>query len=130
VVILEAAATAEPPYPAHRPRDYAGLRDGVAAPDGVYDLTLNHAAVTDAAGQVLANDRADTFYRLDGDASGAMTVNAADNRAFSSTFGKSNGMTGFLAYFDYDGNGTINAADNRQFSRRFGTVWSGFSLTI
>jgi predicted outer membrane repeat protein len=103
---------------------------GGSIADGVYDITLNHAAVTDAAGQVLSADRADTFYRLFGDTQGHMTVNSADSAKLKNAFGQSVGMSGYLAYLDYNGDGTINPYDSAQFKRRYGTVWSDFTPTI
>jgi hypothetical protein len=98
--------------------------------DGVYDLTLNHAAVTDAQGHTLAADKVDTFYRLYGDTNGDGTVNNADTFNLRATFGLSTGDAGYLAYLDYDGNGTVNNADVFQFRNRFGTTFSNFTATI
>jgi hypothetical protein len=106
-----------------------GVVNGSIA-DGVYDLTLEHAAVSDAAGQALAADRVDTFYRLYGDANGDGTVNNADTFQLRKTFGFSAGATGFLAYLDYDGDGTVNNADVFQYRNRFGTTYSGFTATV
>jgi hypothetical protein len=98
--------------------------------DGVYDLTLNHAAVTDAQGQTLAADRVDTFFRLYGDSNGDGTVNNADTFQLRATFGKGPADAGYLACFDYGGTGAITNADVFQFRKRFGTTYSGFSATI
>jgi hypothetical protein len=98
--------------------------------DGVYDLTLNHAAVTDAQGQALAADRVDTFSRLYGDSNGDGTVNNADTFQLRKTFGLSAGATGYLAYLDYTGSGTVTNADVFQFRRRFGTAYSRFTATL
>jgi RHS repeat-associated protein len=98
--------------------------------DGVYDLTLNHAAVSDAAGQGLAADRTDTFFRVYGDTNGDGTVNNADTFQLRKTFGLSAGQTGYLAYLDATGDGTVNNADVFQFRRRFGTTFSGFTATL
>jgi hypothetical protein len=103
---------------------------GNSIADGVYDLTLNHAAVTDTQGQTLAADRVDTFYRLYGDTNGDGTVNNADTFKLRATFGLSAGGTGFLAYLDYNGDGTVNNADVFQFRRRFGTTYGGFTASI
>jgi hypothetical protein len=103
---------------------------GNSIADGVYDLTLNHAAVTDAQGQTLAADKVDTFFRLYGDTNGDGTVNNADTFQLRKTFGKNTEDAGFLAYLDYNGAGTISNADVFQFRRRFGTTYAGFAPTI
>jgi hypothetical protein len=103
---------------------------GNSIADGVYDLTLSAAAVSDTQGQALAADRVDTFYRLYGDTSGHGTVNNADTFQLRKTFGKNTGDAGFLAYLDYDGDGTVNNADVFQFRNRFGTTFSNFTATI
>jgi hypothetical protein len=103
---------------------------GGSIADGVYDLTLNAAAVTDAQGQALAASRTDTFYRLYGDANGDGTVNNADTFQLRKTFGLSAGATGYLACFDANGDGTVNNADVFQYRKRFGTTYSGFNATI
>ena len=43
---------------------------GNSIADGVYDITLNHAGVTDALSQTLAADRVDTFFRMYGNTTG------------------------------------------------------------
>jgi hypothetical protein len=103
---------------------------GGSIADGVYDITLNHAAVTDTQGQTLAADRVDTFYRLYGDTSGHGTVNNADTFQLRATFGLSAGDAGYLAYLDYNGTGAITNADVFQFRKRFGTTVAGFTATI
>jgi hypothetical protein len=103
---------------------------GGSIADGVYDLTLNHAAITDAQGQALAADRVDTFYRLYGDSNGDGTVNNADTFQLRKTFGAGTGDAAFLAYLDATGDGTVNNADVFQYRRRFGTTFSGFTTTI
>jgi hypothetical protein len=103
---------------------------GNSIADGVYDITLNHTAVTGSSGQALAADQTDTVYRLFGDLQGNGTVNAADTRQLSKAFGTTSGSAGYLAALDYDANGAINAIDSSQFKKRFGTVYSGFTPTI
>jgi hypothetical protein len=107
----------------------AGVVNGSIA-DGVYDLTLSAAAVTDALGQNLASDRVDTFYRLYGDTNGDGTVNNADTFRLRSTFGLSAGAAGYLAYLDATGDGAVNNADVFQFRKRFGTTYTGFNATL
>jgi hypothetical protein len=98
--------------------------------DGVYDLTLNHAAVSDAQGQALAADRTDTFFRLYGDANGDGTVNNTDTFKFKSSFLKNAGDAAYLAYLDYDGDGTVNNTDAFQLKKRFLVSYGGFTPTI
>src|SRR5262249_38519362 len=50
-----------------------GVVNGSIA-DGVYDITLNHAQVSDDAGQVLAADQVDTFFRMFGDTHGGSSA--------------------------------------------------------
>jgi hypothetical protein len=98
--------------------------------DGVYDITLNHAAVSDAQGQALAADRTDTFFRLYGDTNGDGTVNNTDTFKFKSTFLKNVGDAGYLAYLDYNGDGTANNTDAFQLKKRFLTTYAGFTPTL
>jgi hypothetical protein len=98
--------------------------------DGVYDLTLNHTAVTDSQGQALAADRTDTFFRLYGDVNGDGTVNNTDAFKFKSTFLKGTGDAGYLAYLDYNGDGTVNNTDAFQLKKRFLTAYAGFTPTL
>ena len=103
---------------------------GGSIADGVYDITLSAAAVSDSAGHTLAADRTDTFYRLFGDALGHMRVNNQDLNKMSSTFGLSSAQAGYLVYLDYSGDGRVNNQDLNQFANRFGSAWSGFTPTI
>jgi hypothetical protein len=98
--------------------------------DGVYDLTLNHAAVSDSQGQALAADRTDTFFRLYGDANGDGTVNNTDTFKVKSSFLKNAGDAGYLAYLDYNGDGTVNNSDTFQLKKRFLTTYGGFTPTL
>jgi hypothetical protein len=98
--------------------------------DGVYDLTLNASAVTDAAGQALSASRTDTFFRLYGDTNGDGTVNNTDTFKMKTTFLKNAGDAGYLAYLDYNGDGTVNNTDTFQLKKRFLTVYSGFTPTL
>jgi predicted outer membrane repeat protein len=107
----------------------AGVVGGSIA-DGVYDITLNHAAVTDAPGQALAADRVDTFYRLYGDTNGDQSVNGTDYFQFKNAYGTSSGQSGYLAYLDYNADGLINGTDYFQFKQRYGMSFSGFTPTI
>ena len=100
--------------------------------DGVYDITLNNAAVTsDANPSVRSQTRpTDTFYRLFGDAQGTGKVNAADYNAFLSSYGLKSGSAGYLGYFADDGSTKIDAADYNAFLGNYGKKLSGFTVTI
>jgi hypothetical protein len=98
--------------------------------DGVYDITLNAAAVSDAAGQALAAGRTDTFFRLYGDGNGDGTVNNSDTFKVKTSFLKNAGDAAYLAYFDYNGDGTVNNSDTFQLKQRFLTTYTGFAATI
>jgi hypothetical protein len=103
---------------------------GNSIADGVYDVTLIASAVTDAGGQALAANRADTFWRLYGDFTGAKTVNNADRLKFNLAFGTSAGAANFLAALDANDDGTINNLDRLKFNPNFGKTLSGFTATI
>lgn len=95
---------------------------GSSIADGVYDITLNSAAVTsDANSSVNLQPRpADTFYRLFGDAQGTGKVNAADYGAFLSTYGLKSTSAGYLAYFADDGTDKIDTSDYGAFLANYG----------
>jgi uncharacterized delta-60 repeat protein len=107
----------------------AGVVNGSIA-DGVYDVTLSAAAVTDAVGQALATNRTDTFFRLYGDTNGDGTVNNSDAFQFKSSFLHSAGDAAYLASLDYNGDGTVNNSDAFQLKKRFLTAYSGFAATV
>jgi hypothetical protein len=98
--------------------------------DGVYDLTLHAAAVTNANGVPMAADRVDTFFRLYGDTNGDGTVNNTDTFKMKTTFLKNVGDAGYLAYLDYNGDGTVNNSDTFQLKKRFLTNYTGFTPTL
>ena len=109
----------------------AGVTGGSIA-DGVYDVTLNAAAVTsDANPSVSAQPRPmDTFYRLFGDAQGTGKVNTADYDAFLSTYGLKSTSARYLGYFADDGGTKIDSADYNAFLANYGKKLSGFIATI
>ncbi len=100
--------------------------------DGVYDLTMNAAAVTSAAAGVALQTRAtDTFSRLYGDYTGAGRVNAADYNYFLSTYGLKSTASAYLAAFDHGGvGGKIDASDYNYFLANYGLRYTGFTPTI
>jgi hypothetical protein len=109
----------------------AGVTGGSIG-DGVYDITLNSAAVSsEAAPTATVTPRAtDTFYRMYGDALGTGKVNSSDYNAFLSTFGLKNTAPGYLAYFADDGTTKIDSSDYNAFLGNFGKKLSGFTATI
>jgi photosystem II stability/assembly factor-like uncharacterized protein len=89
-------------------------------PDGDYTLTVQADKVHNSSGQGLAADYTTTFFRLFGDSNGNGVIDFEDLRQFASTFGKSAGDPGYLAYFDYYGTGTVDFGDFIQLLRRIG----------
>ncbi|HEX3313443.1 MAG TPA: Ig-like domain repeat protein, partial [Gemmataceae bacterium] len=108
----------------------AGVNGGTGSiADGVYDITLVGANVL--AGVVpMANDRADTFFRLMGDLDGNANVNNSDFSQLAGAFLTSAGTRGFIAGADLDGDGTIGTSDFAQFVSNFLNSFTGFSATI
>lgn len=100
--------------------------------DGVYDITLNAAAVTFEAHPTLAaaNRATDTFFRLFGDSNGDGRINNGDYAAFLSTSGLRSTQTGFDAAFDSNSDGRINNGDYAAFLTNDGKRLSGFTATI
>jgi hypothetical protein len=105
---------------------------GGSIANGVYDITMNAAAVTsDANSAVAAQARAtDTFFRLFGDYQGTGTVNSIDKARFNLAYGTSVGAAAYIAAFDSNGNGTIDSIDKGRFNLDFGVTYSGFAATI
>ena len=109
----------------------AGVTGGSIA-NGVYDITMNAAAITsDANPAVTSQARStDTFYRLYGDLTGNQRVTAADYNAFLSTYNLRSNQAGYLAAFDAQNTGRINAADFNAFLADYNQRLSGFTATI
>jgi hypothetical protein len=89
-------------------------------PDGEYTFTVQADKVHDSFGQGLAADYTTNFFRLFGDSNGNGVIDLQDLESFASTFGKSAGDAGYLAYFDYYGTGTVDFGDLFQLLRRLG----------
>jgi hypothetical protein len=87
-------------------------------PDGDYTLTVLADHVHDQSGQTAAADSVTHFFRLFGDSNGNGVIDVQDLERFASTFGKSAGDPGYLAYFDYYGTGTVDFSDLAQLLRR------------
>jgi hypothetical protein len=96
---------------------YAG-GNGVL-PDGRYTVTVNAAAVTDAAGNALAAGHSLAFFFLQGDANHDGRVSLQDFNALAANFGQS--PRDFTqADFTYDG--VVNLRDFNVLAGRFGVV--------
>ena len=89
---------------------------GNSIADGVYDITINSAAVTSASsGLALQAHATDVFYRLYADVNGDGRVSGADYNAFLSTNGLRTADSGFIAGLDANGDGRISGADYNAF---------------
>ena len=104
----------------------AGVTGGSIA-DGVYDITLNTAAVTSEANPTVPAQphNTDTFYRFFGDAGGTGRVDNADYTAFNSTYGLKSTDPRYLAYFADDGTNKIDTADYNAFLNNYGKRLTG-----
>ena len=100
--------------------------------DGVYDLTINSAAVTSDQNPAIAmQSRAtDVFYRLFADVNGDGRVSEADYNAFLSTNGLHTADVGFIAGLDANGDGRISGADYNAFLFSNGNRLNGFTATL
>jgi hypothetical protein len=107
--------------------------------NGIYQLTLNGSAVTDAAtGTASLNGGSSTivtfnkssgtssnyFHVLFGDFNGDGTVNAVDARQLSKDLLSSVGSTNYDPAFDFNGDGTINTIDAKQFTKDLLTTYT------
>jgi hypothetical protein len=93
---------------------------GGSLPDGHYTLTVRADKVHDPSGQSLNADQVSHFFRLFGDSNGNGVIDWQDLARFASTFGKSQGDPGYLAYFDYNGDGRVDLDDLAQLLLRLG----------
>jgi predicted outer membrane repeat protein len=85
--------------------------------DGSYTLVVNAVDVHDQAGEAMAANANDSFWRLFGDARGTGLVNALDYQMLlQSEKSQTN-----LSIFDYYGTGVLNSADLTEFLLRFAT---------
>ena len=93
---------------------------GNSLPDGVYNLAINAALVTDAAGASLSGGNQNLgFYRLYGDYFGNGTVGFADLVLLAQDFGETMGQGNYLSFMDIDGSGTIGFADLVKLAQNF-----------
>jgi hypothetical protein len=102
--------------------------DGSLA-DGIWTLTANASAISNAGGNMAADyiSDADTTLqlaggvkRLFGDINGDNSNDFSDSLVFSSTFNLSTVDAGYLAAFDVNADGTVDTADLLAFSARAG----------
>jgi adhesin/invasin len=106
---------------------------GNSIANGVYDLTLNGAAVSAVVGGgTLASNRIDTFYRLYGDTlgNGHQRVNLTDYSTFAGAYGTRSTDAAFLAYLDENDDGRINLTDYSALAGDYGKRYTGFTPTI
>lgn len=110
----------------------AGVVGGSIA-DGVYDITLNAAAVTSDANPAIASQTraTDTFYRLYGDVTGSEHVNNVDYNLFLASYNLKPGQPGYQAALDSTGSGAkISNTDYNLFLANYNKKVSGFTATI
>jgi hypothetical protein len=108
--------------------------------DGIYQLMLNGAAITDAAtgsaqynngnAQVAtfkngAGAMKNAFSVLYGDIAGTgAQIGAVDYGKFKTAYGSSVGHAAYNAALDYNGDGVINAIDYGKFKNNYGKGYS------
>jgi hypothetical protein len=108
--------------------------------DGIYQLTLNGADITDAAtgtaqfnnGSVqvatfnnVAGVSKNAFSVLYGDMLGTGIVNNSDYLQFRKTYGSNNkGLGAYNVYLDWNGDGQINNTDYLKFKANYGRSYS------
>ena len=88
-------------------------------PEGIFTLKTKASLVRTAAGEVMAADRSDQFFRLYGDINGDGKVDSTDLGVFNTAYGKRSNQAGYLHYLDWDGNGRIDLRDRVAFMARF-----------
>jgi hypothetical protein len=94
---------------------------GGSLPDGVYDLTMHAALVTNADDATLSGgDQTDSFYRLYGDYFGTGSVGFADLVLLAQDFGITSSSPNYLSYLDVDSDGTIGFASLVKLAQNFG----------
>jgi hypothetical protein len=108
--------------------------------DGIYQLTLNGAAITDAATSTAQFNGGNThvatfkngagtvknaFSVLYGDIAGTgAQIGAIDYGKFKTTYGKVVGNAAYNAALDYNGDGVINAIDYGKFKVNYGKSYT------
>jgi photosystem II stability/assembly factor-like uncharacterized protein len=97
---------------------FPGFAQGVL-PDGRYRLTLNGAAITDAAGNPLAGNPPFEFTFIRGDANGDGHVNLDDFNILAANFG---GSPRDFTQGDFNYDNIVNLDDFNVLASRFGTI--------
>jgi hypothetical protein len=108
--------------------------------DGIYQLTLNGAAITDAATDTAEFNGGNTqiasfkngvgaaknaFSVIYGDLAGTGIVNNSDYLQFKKTYGSNDqGLGVYNAYLDWNGDGQINNSDYLKFKSNYGKSYS------
>jgi hypothetical protein len=94
---------------------------GKSLADGLYDLTIKAASVSDVYGQTLAGgNRTSTVLRLFGDYDGNGRVNNTDLAWFRTSYSRARIDVGYLWFVDYDNNGRVNNTDLVWFRQNYG----------
>ena len=88
--------------------------------DGVYDLQIAAAGVSNELGLTPAANTTYTFTRLFGDVDGDSGVSINDFNAFAAGFGTVAGNASFNPAFDFDNDGGISINDFNELAGRFG----------
>jgi polygalacturonase len=103
---------------------------GGSLPDGVYDLVVTAAQVTNSVGATLSGgDQTFSFYRLYGDYFGTGSVGFADLVLLAQDFGVTSSSPKYLSYMDVDDEGSIGFAALVKLAQNFGASLSVSSAT-
>jgi alpha-L-arabinofuranosidase len=85
---------------------------GNSLPDGVYDLVVQAALVTNATNSTLSGgDQIFSFYRLFGDFNGTGVVDLSSLVVIASNYGATSSSAGWLWYADYNADGVIDLTE-------------------
>jgi hypothetical protein len=98
----------------------AGTEFGSLA-DGLWELTVVSANVSDASGNQPSNNGLFAVHRYFGDADGDRDVDGADSRGFRAALDSISPAPAYNPVFDFDGDGDVDGADSRQFRARLDT---------
>jgi alpha-L-arabinofuranosidase len=98
---------------------------GNSLPDGVYDLVVQAALVTNAADSTLSGgDQTFSFYRLFGDFNGTGVVDLSSLVVIASNYGATSSSAGWLWYADYNADGEIDLTELVVIASDFGNSLS------
>jgi hypothetical protein len=91
--------------------------------DGVYQLTIHAASVTNGSGVTLSGgNRVQSFLKLYGDINGDGVVGTIDFGSFRNTYGLSSTDAGYSGGFDVNHDKTIGPADFGRFRANYGKM--------